>query len=189
MLTNAQYQTLRTAIAAVPELENLPDNPDKPYAVAAYYSAAPASPFTAWNSQSSVNAVLDAIDFSKYTPNDAADSTTIYLNRALLAQTKQMNLQLLTMGRTTLDASKTTIRASLRDAVISVPTGTSGAATAPGGASGVNVLNACTRQTVTRLENLFASAPVATGTVSAVVMAVEGPLSVEDAANALTFAP
>lgn len=185
MLTTAQLQALKADIFADPALSSIPDSPDKPYAVAAAYSAAPQSPVSAWRSDASVTAILDAIDFSKYTPNDAPDSTTTYLNRALLAQTKQMNLQLLTMGRETINTSRTTIRASLRDAVINVPTGAGGANTQPGGASGVNVLNACVRQTATRLENLFASTPVSTGTVSAAVLAVEGSLSPDEAAAAL----
>ena len=114
-----------------------------------------------------------AIQWDKFTPVDAADETNVYTNRLLLIQTKQINLQSILQGKTTVDVSKPNIRAALRDAVIALPAGVAGAAVSAGGASGVNVLNACVRLG-TRLEKLLSTGPQATGTVTADIMGFEG---------------
>lgn len=135
-----------------------------------------------WATSASVNAITDAIDFSKYTPADSIpviDAVTgngaiLQMNtRALVIQTKQMNLQLMLQGRTTIDASKANIRAGLRDAVISLPAGTAGALVSAGGANAVTVLSAMTRK-ANRLEKLLSTAGVQTGGVTANVLTYEG---------------
>jgi hypothetical protein len=126
------------------------------------------------------------VAISKYTPNDSPDNTATYTNRTLNIQTKQMNLQMMTQGRISLNCAKVNIRSGLRDAVISVPSGAGGANNAPGGASGVTVLNNCTRA-ATRVEKLLATASQGsdtTGTVTARVMGFEGSVSDRDIAAA-----
>lgn len=185
-LTTTQLQALKTAIAANPTWAAIPNNSDGNFTLAALLNAPAAPSFPVWRTDTKASAILDAIDFSKYTPNDAADSTTLWLNRALAAQTKQLNLQIMVQGRDTLNTAPPNVRAGLRDAVIAVPTGAAGALTSPGGASGVNVLNACTRN-ATEAEKILATASQAsdtTGAVTARVMGYEGAVSAQDVETA-----
>lgn len=135
---------------------------------------------TVWRTDAPVSAILDSITWSSYTPNDAPDATTLWLNRALASQIKQMNLQIMLQGRSTVDASKTTFRAGLRDAVIALPTGAGGASVAAGGASGATTLGVCTRL-AKRVEAALVTAPQNTGTVSASILTFEGQADDSDA--------
>lgn len=174
-MTPEQLQTLRADILATPALLALYNAGDRA-GIAAVYNA-PADPaFLLWREDAPVIDVLDAVDFDKYTPVDPVDGTIIQTNRLLLIQTKQMNLQNMLVGRETVDATKPKVRAALRDAVITLPAGASGASVSAGGASGVNVMTALTR-VATRFEKLFSSAAVATGNVSAGVPTLQGSVS------------
>ena len=170
MLTSTQLQTLKTAVLADPTAAGYRTAGDS-YSLKQWLDGA--SSTSVWRTDAPVPAIIDAINWANYTPNDAADNTATYTNRALLAQTKQMNLQLMLQGRQTLDASKANLRAGLRDAVTQVPTGAGGAMTSPGGASGVTVLTVCTR-TATRCEAALAGSTSTTGTVTAAALTFEG---------------
>lgn len=176
MLTQTQATLLHDAIFAEtdPAFVEL-RNAGSTGAMAEWYSATATPDFLVWRTDAPVSDITNAISFDKYTPNDAPDGTTLWMNRALAAQTKQMNLQIFLQGRISIDASKKTVRAGLRDAVISVPTGAAGANTNPGGTSGVNVLNACTRK-ANRIEKLFSSGSETTGTVTANLLTYEGEI-------------
>lgn len=176
-MTPAQLATLKADILANGDTSTQPMNSAGNFAIQALYNAA--STTDVWRTEAPVKDIYDAIDWSKFTPSDAADGTAIYTNRILLIQTKQMNLQNILQGRTTVDASKANLRAGLRDAVIALPAGASGASVAAGGASGVTVLTALTRK-ATRFEKLFATASAATGTVTANLLVLEGDLSIAD---------
>lgn len=180
-MTPLQLQALKTDILANADTNTIPMTYAGTEAIRALYNAP--STTDVWRTEAPVKAIYDAIDWSKYTPTDAADGTAIQTNRILLIQTKQMNLQNMLQGRDTIDASKLNIRAGLRDAVIQLPSGASGAMTAAGGASGVTVLTACVRK-ATRFEKLFSTGPVTTGTVSANLLVIEGQLSTDDAQTA-----
>ena len=177
-----QLAAIKADIAASGDMNTLPNNSDGSYAIAALYNLPAVPTFTVWRTDAQVSAILDAINWSLYTPNDSPDNTATYTNRALNIQTKQMNLQNMVIGRDRLDCSKVNIRAGLRDAVTAIPAGTAGAAVQPGGASGATVLNNCTRP-ATRLEKLLATASQGsdtTGTVTARVMGYEGFVSYQD---------
>jgi hypothetical protein len=156
----------------------------------AYLNAA--SGTNVWRTEAPTVDILDAVDQSRYTPNDpvlqtnAATDSLLRLNaRALYAQTKLMVLQNFVLSRQALDCRPATVRGSLRDAVIQVPTGVDGAAMQPGGASGVNVLNKCVRSG-TRAEVMLAAAAQGsdtTGGVTARVMTFEGEVADLDAAT------
>lgn len=184
-LTTTQLQALKTAINANPTWAAYPMGADGYFALAQVLNAQAAPTFTVWRTDAPVANIIDAITWANYTPNDAVGSadTDPLLSRKigwlLTAQTKQMNLQLMLQGRDTLNCSKATLRAGLRDAVILVPTGTGGANTSPGGASGVNVLNACTRP-ATEAEKILAGATESTGSVTASVLGFEGALTGQD---------
>jgi hypothetical protein len=183
-LTTQQLQTLKTAIAADPVLAAKPNNSDGAFDIAAAMNLPVAA--NVWRTDARVQAINDAINWSLYTPTDTPDGTATWTNRILAIQTKQMNLQLMLQGRDTVDASKANVRAGLRDAVIAVPAGASGAAVSPGGASGVNVMNACIRPGL-RIEILLKTGDATTGGVTAAIMGYEGIISYQDveAARAL----
>lgn len=184
-LTTAQKQALKTAINENPVWAAYPQNSDGYADLAAVLNVTANPSFSVWRSEVPVTNIIDAVTWANYTPNDAVggSDTDPLLSRKigwlLTAQTKQMNLQLMLQGRQTLNCSKATLRAGLRDAVILVPTGAGGANTSPGGASGVNVLNACTRN-ATEGEKILAGAAEQTGTVTANVLGFEGSLSGAD---------
>lgn len=188
MLTQAQLQAIKTEIAGDPALSSQPASGDGADAIASALNAVAAGPFPVWRTEAQVKDIFDAINWALYTPVDAVDGTAVHQERLLLIQTKQMNLQNMLIGRTTLDASKANIRAGLRDAVIQVPAGVNGAPVAPGGASGATVLAAMTRS-ATRAEKVLirAGGQSQTGTTSASLLDFEGLITVVDvqAARAL----
>lgn len=176
-LTTAQATTIRNAIQADSALMAF-INASQHQPVADAMNTPSAS--GAWRKDAVVDDIQNAIDYTKYTPTDApTDTTLVYSNRLLSVQTKQMNLQNMLLGRASFDATKTTNRSSLRDAVIALPTGASGASISAGGASGVTVLTACTRLATRAEALLFTSSPT-TGTVTAGIMGWEGLLSASD---------
>lgn len=176
-LTNTQLATLKADILANSDMNMKPMTNGASYEIADLYNAP--SSTDVWRTDAGVNAISDEIDFSKYTATDAADGTAIYTNRQLLLQTKQMNLQILLQGRSMVDASKANVRAALRNAVIDLPSGESGADVDAGGSGGVDVLNALARK-ATRFELLFSTSAVTTGAVSANLLVLEGHLSSDD---------
>lgn len=176
-MTPAQLATLKADILANPDLASQPLTNLGSIAIRDLYNTA--STTDVWRTEAPVKDIYDAIDWSKFTPADAADGTAIYTNRVLLIQTKQMNLQSMLQGRATVDASKANVRAGLRDAVIALPAGAAGASVAAGGASGVTVLTALTRK-ATRFEKLFSTSTATTGTVTANLLVLEGSVSSDD---------
>jgi hypothetical protein len=182
-LSTAQKQALKADIAADPTLGQLAHTSDSAFAIAALYNL-PASPdFFVWQTAAPTRDIFDAITWANYTPADAADNTVTFSNRLLVIQTKQMNLQNMLVGRDSVDASKANVRLGLRDAVINLPAGASGANVSAGGASGATVMNALTRK-ATRLEKLLVTSSPSTGGVTAGVMGYEGAISSDDVINA-----
>lgn len=189
-LSNAQLQALKTAIAGNPTWSAFPQTTDGYIALAQALNQTAAPTFTVWRTEVPTTAIMDAIDFSKYTPAGAMDDATLSTQlvatqrqaQLLAIQTKQIDLQMMTQGRQTLDASKPNIRSGLRDSVIQLPAGAGGAAVTAAGASGVNVLNACTRA-ATEAEKILATASSGsdtTGSVTARVLGFEGFVSGQD---------
>ena len=142
-MISAQVQLLKADMAAKmaagQPLFGLQDT-----ALAAYYNTATATDI--WRTDTPADAILDAVNWDKYTPVDAADATAIFTNRMLAIQTKQMNLQNMLIGRDLLNTARPNIRAGLRDAVIAVPAGSLGAVVSPGGPGGSVVLAVCLRK-------------------------------------------
>lgn len=178
-MTPAQLQTLKTAILADNTLNAFPNNTDGAAGIAALLNTLAVPDFMVWRTEVPVANIFDAITWVNYTAADPPEATGIYTARAMAIQTKQMNLQNMLTGRATLDASKVNVRAGLRDAVVALPAGASGAAVSAGGASGATVLNACTRKAL-RIEKILTAGPQTTGTVAADVMGWEGQVSYQD---------
>lgn len=184
MLTPAQTATFKADVLADSTFSNVPHTSDGAFVIEAAYNAPSATNFLVWRTDVPVSNIYDSIDWTKYTPADTPDATVTFTNRALVIQTKQMNLQNILQGRATIDASKANTRAGLRDAVIALPAGASGASIAAGGASGVATLTACTR-IATRLEQLLVTSSPTTGKVTAGVMGFEGQISYSDVQTAM----
>lgn len=185
-LTTAQLQSIKADILASSDLNVFPDNGDGEFEIARLYNLPAVPAFSVWRTDASVSDIYDGIDFSKFTPTDSPEITGIYTARALAIQIKQMNLQNMLQGRDRINMAKVTIRSSLRDAVIQIPSGTAGVFVSAAGASGVNVLSAGPRN-ATRIEKLLATASLGsdtTGTVTARVMGFEGSISPQDIHNA-----
>lgn len=176
-------------IAASPDLNVWPNNGDGNYEIARLYNLPSTGPaLSVWQSAVPVVLINDAIDDTKFTPADVPLVTQLpaesmlWLNRSQMVLIKQANLQRLLQGRDTINATKATVRANLRDALIALPTGVGGANTSAGGASASTVLTACTR-IATRLEKLLTSGPATTGSVTADIMGREGEISNSDVNN------
>lgn len=152
MFTPAQITTIRAAIFADPVMAPAAPLGNGPDVIAALFNTVEPAYF-AWRTSTSSNDVNDAIVWANLTPTDAADVTTIYTNRALVCQAKQINLRILIQGRDTVNSAKSSIRAGLQDALSLIPSGVAGA-TVSGGWPAVKT--AMTRN-ATRLEKLLAS--------------------------------
>lgn len=185
MLTDAQKVTFKSALAAetVTTLVAFRNARDTG-AIKDWYNSVATPDFFVWRTDAPTSEILDSISFDKYTPTDSADNTATWTNRALAAQTKQLNLQLILQGRSSVDATKANVRLALRDAVIQVPTGASGAMVSPGGASGVTTLTACLRK-AKRIEKLFSVSSATTGSVTGNLLVFEGTITELDVVEAL----
>lgn len=183
-LTPAQQATLKANVLADPAFNGLPQNSDGAFAIADEYNKVASPDFMVWNDKTPVQNIFDAITFANYTPVDVADGTALYTNRLLSIQTKQMNLQNMLVGKETVDASKANIRAGLRDAVIQLPSGTSGALVSAGGASGVTVLTAMTRKAL-RVEKALNAGSATTGSTTANLLGYIGTVSYQDVLQAM----
>jgi hypothetical protein len=183
-LTTLQLSALKAAILADGTLSAYPNTIDGNLDMASQKLNVTASPsFKVWSTRVPVSDIFDAITWSNYTPADAADASVTFSNRLMVINVKQMNLQNMVIGRDFVNASKSNIRAGLRDAVIQLPSGASGAAVSAGGASGVTVLTACLRDALL-IEKILTAGSQTTGTVAADVMGFEGQISGADVAAA-----
>jgi hypothetical protein len=180
-LTTAQITALKADIAANSDTNIQPMTNAGHAAIAALYNLPTTT--DVWRTEAPVSVIADAINWASYTPVDVPDGTAAYTNRALVIQTKQMNLQMMLQGRTSVDASKQNIRAGLRDAVTALPAGVSGASVAAGGANGATVLAALTRKAL-RIEKLFMGSTASTGPVTANLLTYEGAVTADEVATA-----
>lgn len=179
-MTPTQIDALRVKVFADPGCQAFLVGQGDQNGLTAYLNQPSGS--NGWRTDASVNAILDAIDWTKYTPEESVATSdtdpllSIKIGRLLTVQTKQMNLQLMLQGRDTLNCSRPNVRGGLRDAVVQLPTGANGAMTAAGGANGTTVLAQCIRP-ITRAELLLSASPIAsdtTGTTTARVLSFEG---------------
>lgn len=126
MLSDSQIATLRAAVLAEPTLDTARATGDD-YAIAAWCNSAASPAYKVWHTSTPTSTIYDAITWGNLTPLDAADGTALFTNRALAAQAKQLNLQILLQGRETLATGKPSIRTGLQDALTNLPTGSGGA--------------------------------------------------------------
>jgi hypothetical protein len=186
-LTPGQLNTLKTAILAETDPTFVGYRTEGSTGLMAQWFnqlASPAHPV--WATGVDINAILDAIDFSQYTPNTTPLDATAAIStaRLLSIQTKQMNLQNMTIGRDRLNCSRDRVREGLLDAVIDIPSGANGALRSAAGSGGIRVVNSMIRA-ATRGEKIFATTTDITGTVIAFNLGYEGSISDTDVVLAL----
>lgn len=126
MLSNSQIDVLRAVVLEEPTLETARINGDD-YAISDWCNAVASPAYKVWNTTTPTATIGDAITWGSLTPVDTPDGTATFTNRALAAQAKQLNLQILIQGRETLSTGRSNIRSGLQDALTDLPTGTSGA--------------------------------------------------------------
>lgn len=189
MFTSVQYLSIKNYILADPVMSAQVNNEDGDYAIAALLNAVATPDFMIWNPVTIPNDVINAIDWSKYTPNAAVPTDTqlnvdVWRARLDASWLKQSNIwALLDVTNGAIDATKANARAGLRDAVINVPTGANGAATNPGGVSGVDVLTACTRKALL-IEKILTLGPAITGNVTADLPGFVGTIQLQQVSTA-----
>lgn len=94
--------------------------------VAAYYNTDSATKL--WRPDAPRSKVFGAIIWKNLTQADAPDGTTVYTNRALACQSRQINLQImLPPTADTLPGDELGFRQGLQDALVDVPAGVGGA--------------------------------------------------------------
>ena len=179
-LTGPQQAIVKAYIEADPTLNGQPSDGDGLGFIRDHLNSMSSPVALAWNANTPVDDLNDTIDRSKFTPTDAADTTTVWTNRCLAAQTKMMSIDGLLFGRDSINAEKATIRASIRDALIQLPTGAGGAFAAAAGASATTALTACTKNTTVIQRLLLAVASVTTGSVTAGIIGYVGPIDNND---------
>lgn len=180
-LTSQQKATLKAFIDADPVMSALPQNSDGAFAIAASLNVVADPAYFAWRPVTPASEIMDAITWANLTPNDTADGTATFTNRALVCQAKQLNLQILLQGRESVATGKSNVRSGLTDALTNVPSGANGAPVDAGWLGAGKVKTAITR-TVTVFEQVFASGSGTTGTPS--TLALEGPISYQDVQEA-----
>lgn len=188
MLTPAQAALIKAEIQADPVLSLKPANGQGDSEIADALNLLASPNFPVWRTDVLVSAIYDAINWALYTPanisSDAELNNALACDRAtvrlMVIQTKQLNLQNMTMGRLALDTSRANVRDGLRDAVVQIPSGASGAMTAPGGVQGATVLNACVRLATRAEKVLVAQLNQTTGTVVASILGFEGEISIQE---------
>lgn len=150
---------------------------------------APTNPVVrVWRTDTPSGDILDAIDWTRYTPNtvpsgaDTPAVAALFLNRAMLIQTKQMNLQTMTR-REAIDCSKAGARNGLSDAVVNIPAGNNGALVSAGGSNPDqwgNVAAVCQRTATFAEAALKAAQDATTNGQTASRMVFEGQITTAD---------
>lgn len=181
-MTPSQLQTLKAAIAAETnqtfvDLRTAADETG----MAAWYNADAA--FQVWKSSTDAASLFNAITWKSLTPADAADGTALFTNRALVCQAKQINLQIILQGQTSIATGKVSLRQGLTDALLDVPAGASGALL-DAGWLGAGKVKATIQRSCNRVERIWATG---TGTANTPgdLGEFEGTVTVQNISDAL----
>lgn len=166
MLNTTQLQTLKAYIAADPVLSLEPMNGDGDYNIAKALNQIVAPAFQVWSSNVRTQDIFDAIIWANLTPAQTVDGTQAWLNRTMLCQSKQFNLQTILTGRETIDATKVSIRNGIQDALTGLPSKTDGTTQGAGWAAVQLIL----QRTATVAEKIFATGTGTTASPATVVI-------------------
>lgn len=129
-----------------------------------------------WRSQTSTDVIRDAILWANMTPAAAPDSSALWTNRALYAQSKQIALQTIIQGRDYISSNDEGTRAGLQDCLTSLPTKNDGT----NQNAGWTATQATMQRFATRAEAVFATGTGTSGSPADLVF--EGAVSDPDAA-------
>lgn len=165
MLNNTQLLALKSAILADVNLTTLVTE-GATGAIAEYLRGD--SPFIVWRTSTPISEIDDAIVWANMTPTDAPDGTSLYTNRALFAQSKQISLQTMVQGQQAINSSKANIRTGLQDALTNLPTGAGGATQT----AGWTAVRSTMQRHASLFEKIFATGTGTTGSPGNLV--VEG---------------
>lgn len=174
-MTPAQLATLRTAILADPVLAAQPQTSDGDFAIAEAMNAASNPAYYVWHTAVPVDAIADAILWANFTPSDTPDGTTLWQNRSLACQGKQMNIQTMLIGRTVVNAARPQWRTGLQDALSQLPSGATGTLRNAGWAAVQLVLSRVAR----RVEVLYATGGAGTQASPATAV-IDGAITPQD---------
>lgn len=175
-MTPAQLVTLKAAIIADPNLTAWAAANESGQ-IAGYLAAD--STFVVWKTSTPTADIYDNITWANLTPNDAPDGTQIWANRDYACQSKQLNLQILLQGVSSINSSKSNIRSGLQDGLSNVPSGAAGVLVSAGWFAVKSIM---TRK-ANKLEVIFATGIGTAATPGNLV--VEGIPSNEDILAAL----
>lgn len=187
-LTASQLPALRAAIDAETDPEFVGYRTNGQTGLMAQWFNQPGAAVV-WDSRAKWSGVQDAIDYAKYTPAVANMPTDVAGTNRLLGVLIKLTVQqnmLLGSRDGYLDARDPGVMDALIDTVTGIQSGVGGAVTAPGGASGVNVATAATRN-ASRAESLYPGTDMTKGTITANVLAWEGQISEYDIGAALAL--
>ena len=199
-LTPSQLQSLKANIAAstdtVPagvadcggfvglQVNAVPNSADGNYCLASLYNQISSPAFYVYRTSIPVAEVFDAIVWANFTPSDAVPTDTalnnaIFQSRQIACQTKQMNVQTILMGQSTLNGAKPNIRSGLQDALTQIPSGANGALRAAGW---VTVRDSVLARQARRIEKLYADTSGGNGSAaaSAATLTFEGTITGSD---------
>jgi len=151
-MTPAQLSNFKTAILSDPNLTTLVST-GQTGAIAQYYQAD--SAFWVWRSSTPSSDIVDAVTWSNYTPSDAPDSTTLFLNRCEICAIKRDNMRAMLASERLLTGKNST-RVNLQDALQNVPAG-AGGALLDAGWIGAGKVKATISRLANKLEALFAT--------------------------------
>lgn len=196
-LTPAQASALKAAINANPTWAAYPNTTDGNIDLCNQVLNKVATPeFLVWMTDFPVSVLLDNVDQSQYTPNDAVlqsntdvASLTRLQVRSTNCQTKLMVFQGYVIGRQSNNMGPPNARKSLLDSLLDIPSGTNGAArnaAGPGGSPGNAVFSKAVRPAL-EIERVLckpANATDQTATTTARVMTFEGEITPADVALA-----
>ena len=174
MLTPAQQAVIKAFVAADPFLNGQGVDGDSLNVIRDALNAPFSPAFSVWRSTTTANSLANAVIWANLTPGDSPSGNASFTNQALVCQSKQINVQILLQGQTSVASRFPNIRQGFEDALSNVPSGASGAAQAAG-------WPAC-KLAMTRLATV-AEKLLATGTGTAAVPAdlgFEGNLTSND---------
>lgn len=181
-MTPEQLQTFKAAIHAEtdPTFAALRQS-NETGQMAAWYNIDTA--FQVWKSTTDAGSLFDAITWKSLTPADAADGTALFTNRALACQAKQINLQIILQGQSSIATGKLSLRQGLSDALLDVPAGVNGALL-DAGWLGAGKVKATIQRPCNRVERIFATGTGTTGAPGD-LGSFEGSVSNQDILDAL----
>jgi hypothetical protein len=125
MLTPAQLLILKAAILAETDAGFVAARAVGNIGIMAAFLNAP-SAVTVWKSYTDGDALRNAVIWANMTPAQTPDGTTIWTNRNLAAQSKQISLQTLVQGQSRIASGLPNIRGGLQDCLTALPTSVTG---------------------------------------------------------------